>query len=270
MKLAKFLFIALLLISCSNDDSLSENNTKTSILIKEINANTYNSSVSNGLKTTFEYDSKQRLTKKTGGYIYMSASTGYSGFYTNEVYTSLTYQNNTVVIENFSTSPTFTVPKETKIVTLNSSNQIQTKEVPSLVSTYKLKKLIYTYSQNRIVKIITTFPNIPYNAADPNDYILTYEENFDYDSNGNLTKSEYFEQHNGVNKGEKIIRTFEDYDNSENPFKKLQLLDDFFYRSISKNNFRKVTVLQYMNDELSSRNTSTWTFSYDTKGQIII
>ncbi|WP_286967160.1 hypothetical protein [Flavobacterium sp. UBA4854] len=269
MKFAKFLFIAFFVISCSNEDS-TENNSENKSLVTELNANVFNSGLASSSKFTFEYDSNQRLTKKSGGYIPRSTSTGLGDFFTSEVYTSFTYNNNSVVIENFSNHPDFTIAKDTRILTLNASNQIETKEIPNLLNTYNSKKQNFTYSQNKLVKIVTTYPNMPYDATDPADYILSYTENFYYDAKGNLTKSEYFEQHNGVNKGEKTIRTFEDYDSSENPCKDLQFVDEFFYRSLSKNNFKKYTISQYNNNVLSLESTSTWTFIYDSNGQLII
>ena len=69
--------------------------------------------------------------------------------------------------------------------------------------------------------------------------------------------------------GEKIIRFFENYDNSYNPFKRFTLLDEYFYRSLSQNNFRN-----YKEEKTESGITNVslqeWGFNYDTSGQIII
>jgi hypothetical protein len=221
------------------------------------------------LKYAFEYDSNQRLTKKVGGYLALSLSSGYGSYFTNEVHTSLTYKNNNVIIENYSTLPDLSIPKDTRIVTLNALNKIETKEIPDLLQKTRSKKEFYTYNQNKLVKIVTTLPNMPYDATLSWDYILSYVEYFYYDSKDNLIKTEYFEQRNRINKGQKIIRIFEDYDSSENPCKKLQLLDEFFYRSLSNNNFRKYTKIKYSNDILADESTSTWEFNYDANGQII-
>ncbi|MDR6761817.1 hypothetical protein J2Y38_002026 [Flavobacterium sp. 2755] len=272
IKLLKFLFLALFITSCSNDDA-PVNNPDNESLITEIDPYLFLSRFlpiyGEAMKFTLEYDSNQRLTKKNGGFIDASTSTGFNKMFSNEVYTSFTYANNTVTIENFSTSPIFTVQKETKLITLNSLNQIVTKEIPNTFNARLSKKQNFTYNGNKLVQIVTTYPNIPFDASDPDDYIWSYVENFYYDANGNLTKAEYLEQQNGVNKGKKIIRTFEDYDHSTNPFKKLQLLDDTFYRSLSKNNYRKYTENQYSDDVLSFESTTTWGFNYDSNGQMI-
>jgi len=271
MKLLKFLFIGFFIISCSNEDKPNnpDNNER---LISEINANLFvpdNLPVQQGSKFTFEYDINQRLTKKKGGFLAIAAASVFSQIFSNEVYTSLIYANNNVTVENFYTSADLTVPKDTKLFHLNSLNQIETKEIPNLLSNYLSKKQLFRYSENKLVEIITSYPNMPYDATEPTDYIWTFVENFYYDSNDNLTKTEYFEQQNGVNKGQKIVRTFEDYDNSVNPCKRFQLLDEFFYRSLSKNNFRKYTEVQY-NDGVKSESKTIWTFRYDSNGQIIV
>lgn len=269
MKNLKFLFLALFIISCSNDDS-SEKNSESESLITEINANIYNVGLSSESKITFEYDSNQRIIKKNGGWIDMIPIIGFGNFFTTQLHTSFTYNSNKITIENFSTYPDLTIEKDTRIITLNSSNKIETKEIPNLSNSLFSKKLNYIYNDNKLVKIITTFPNRPFDPTEFANYILSYVESFYYDSKGNLTKSEYFEQRNGVNKGQKIIRLFTDYDSSKNPFQKLQIVDEFFYRSLSNNNFKKNTVSKYSDDILNFESNSIWEFMYDQNGKIII
>ncbi|MFB9079489.1 hypothetical protein ACFFLS_06350 [Flavobacterium procerum] len=269
MKLFKVLFIALITTSCSSEDS-TEINFENKSPVTEINPYIYDSGLSNGLKMAFEYDSNKRLIKKNGGFVAPIPIIGFGGFYSNDVYTILTYNGKNITIENFSNSPDFSIPKDTRILTLNASNKIETREIPNLSYNYQSKKQTFTYSENKLVKIVTTFPNRHYDATDPTHYILTNVEQFYYDLNGNLTKAEYLEQHNGIDKGEKIIRTFEDYDKAENPLQDFQLLDEFFYRSLSKNNFRKYSESQYRNDDLIYTSIVIWTFNYELNGKIII
>lgn len=128
-------------------------------------------------------------------------------------------------------------------------------------------RLTYHYVDNKLSEIKTDFPYQPYDVY---GFTLTYLEKFYYDQNGNLIKTEHFKQQNGVNTGEKTVRVFGNYDNAQNPFKRLQFLDDYFYRSISKNNFRQYDVATYYNDELRGLTSTTWTFKYDSNGQIIV
>lgn len=200
----------------------------------------------------------------------LSPTTGYSGFFTNEMYTSLVYNNNKVTVENFSTSTVFSVPKNSIYFTLNGAMQIEQKEIPNIYNNYWSKKQVYNYLNNKLVEIKTTLPNMPYDPSDPNDYLLTYSEKFYYNNNGNLAKTEYFEQQNGINIGEKIVRIFENYDSSLNPWERFYLLEEYFYRSFSKNNYRKYTELHYNNDIITSSNETNWTFLYDSNGNILI
>lgn len=261
--------------SCSSNEDAPENNVDNEPLLRKITnvLNIIGSDPASQLElvTTFEYDNNLRLTKKTGGYLTNSPSSGFNyPIFTNKIYTSLIYTGQNVTVEDFSYSPDFTVPINTKFFTLNNLNQIKTKEIPNVNVNYLQKKQTFNYLNNSLFEIKTTLPNMPFDSTDPNDYILTYLEKFYFDTNGNLTKSEYFEQRNGINNGEKIIRTFENYDNSYNPFKRLKLLDEFFYLSLSKNNYRKYSEIHYLNETVISTTNRNWGYSYDVNGQIII
>ena len=261
-----------MIISCSKTDVNPENPVVSDPIVTKINGVFYPTSSQDKQAAhviDFEYNTAQKLTKKIGGLLPIPTSSGFSAIFTDKIYTSLTYINNNVTVEDFSSSPDFAVTKNTKLFIINSLDQIMIKEIPNS-SNYGLMKQTFTYVNNKLSEIKTSRPNKPYNPSDPNDYLLTYLEKFYFDTNGNLTKSAYVEQRNGINKGLKIIRTFEDYDNATNPSKRLFLLDDYFYRSLSKNNFRKYTEVQYYDGVLGATSSYTWTFSYNTNGQIII
>lgn len=226
-------------------------------------------SLNSGSSFSFEYDNNKRLTKKIGGFVDPGSGSGYDTHFSDKIYTSLNYNNNNVTVEDYSSSANFNVPKNSKYFVLNSNNQITKKEVP-FISNRNLDEIqTFTYLNSKLTEIKTTFPNLSYYP--PNDYIPTYLEKFYYDSKGNLTKSEYILQKDGVNTSEKTVRTFEDYDNSYNAWKRLYLLDDFFYRSISKNNFRKYTEIKYdIAGNITSSKEQTLNFNYDSSGNIVI
>lgn len=266
--------LSFILFSCSrdNEDEITDNDepliTKMSSLVL-YSGFMFNNNMD--LNVYFQYDSSKRLTKKTGGSLPVSGSTGFDGFFSDKVFTTLVYSGDKVLVENFSSSPDFTVPKNSKYFTLNNNQQIKQKDVPStFYSNYRDEKQFFTYNTSgQLTEIKTTLPNMPYYP--PDDYIETYLEKFYYDSKGNLTKSEYIFQKDGVNTNEKTVRIFEDYDNSYNPWKRLYLLDEFFYRSISKNNFRKYTEIRYdYYGNISSTSIKDWGFNYDSDGNIII
>lgn len=265
------LLIAFFSFSCSNRDEEPITSTEYNPLVTKIDIGVFAFGIplNNPFAYYFEYDNAEKLTKKIGGFLALSGGTGYSGFYSNEIYTSLVYTDDKVTVEDFSSSSQFTVPKKTKYFKLNSTNVVLEKEIPEPQSAYRYKKQFYTYKNGLLDEIKTTLPNMPYDPTDPNDYIITYSEKFFYDGSNNLIRAEYYELHNGIKEGEKIIRTFGSYDNSYNPFKRFTLLDEFFYRSISKNNFRsyKEEKTYYGNTNISNQE---WTFNYDTNANIII
>ena len=217
----------------------------------------------------FEYND-QKLTKKIGGYVPTAASTGVGGVFSTKVFTSLVYQDNKVTVEDFSNTSEFTILKNSKYFTLNNSNKIIQKEVPDRTSIYWYKKQSFIYKNEYLDEIKTTLPNMPFDPNDPNDYVVTFSEKFYFDNSGNLVKTEYFEQHNGINTENKIVRIFSDYDSSLNPFKRFTLLDEYFYRSLSKNNFRDYKEYDYHYSNIPNVNTRNWTFNYDAKGNIIL
>lgn len=268
-----FLFFITFLTSCSRDENpeiMPENEplvTKISAPIFFINVLYYFGWADYDLH--FEYDHLKRLTKQIGGF--EEINTSYGTAFSKDVYSSLIYEGNKVTVEDFSSMPlVFTVPKKTKYFILNEQNKIQQKEIPHTISSMN-KKQVFSYKNGLIDEVKTTLPNRPYDQTDPNGYVLTYSERFFYDSNGNLIRTEYYEQHNGVNMGRKVVRKFENYDNSSNPFKRFTLLDNYFYRSLSKNNFRTFKEEEYYNGEfVLTLSHQEWVFNYDTKGQIII
>ncbi len=271
----KYLLLSLLSIltfSCNRDDNPQQEQDD---LVKNIKIDfnrTGNWINPQEIDFTLQYDSQKRLVKQIGGFLPISSSTGFNGAFSKDIYTSLTYNsNNSVLVENFLSSPQYIVPKNTNIYTLNASNQILIREIPDVSQAYLNKKLTYAYNNNLLTEITTTFPNMPYNPQDPNDYKAGYVEKFFYDNNTNLVKTEFYLQINGENKNERIVRTFENYDTSKNPTKKLYLLGDYFYRSLSKNNFRKYTETHYnINNEITNAVEKSWSFNYDTNGNIIV
>ncbi|BFM44289.1 hypothetical protein CFS9_29300 [Flavobacterium sp. CFS9] len=275
LKRLKHLFTILIagisLVSCSNADEDSSNNNNDP-LVKQINFEGANFTglpvYPSEIKFNFEYDNSKRLIKKVGGYLAVAPTTGYDRYFSDKVCTSLVYNDNKVTVENFYDSDIYTVAKSTLYYTLNSANLIVEKEIPNTIANNS-RKLVYKYSDGKLTEIITSYPNMKYYANDPTDFVLTFSEKFYYDANNNLTKTESTELHNGKSEGEKIVRTFEDYDTSYNPYKRMQLLEEYFYRSLSRNNFRKYSETIDHYGEVSTKKTS-WTFVYDTQGNIVV
>jgi hypothetical protein len=260
-----FFTLGILLFSCSSNEEEIDKNQNNAYLVTKMSLG-FDPGNPNELYTFFEYDNNKRLIKQRGVFMEVPPK-GFRFF--SDIFTSLVYDNNKVTVENFSSSNLFTVPKNTIYFILNKSMQIEKKEITAITNNHYFKTLFYNYSNNKLVEIKTTFPDYSNGATGPNNF-LSFIEKFYYDSNGNLTRTESFQQEYGINKGQKIIRIFEDYDNSINPWKRLYLLDEYFYRSISKNNFRKYTEMHYNNDMLISTDEKSWIFLYDSNGDILI
>jgi len=121
----------------------------------------------------------------------------------------------------------------------------------------------YTYGSNTISL---------YTKHGYQEFFTTYY----FDGNNNLSKSETLEKIVGEKK--KFTTTvYSDFDNAKNPFKKLFLInDDFYEKSLSKNNFRtKESVTEYAEypdgtAPQSEISKAKWTYNYDANGQVLL
>lgn len=274
MKSNSFLVIIILfLLSCRSDEVV---NIEQELMPTKINfaitnpLELGNSSTDNNFE--FQYDNQQRLIKKIGGFIPLSGSTGFSGFFSKNVATQIVYENNLATVSEISLDTNLTLTPNRRIFTIT-NNQITEKYIPSTVTTntWNNKKLVYKYLSNQLSEIVTSYPDMPYDPNDPYDYILTYSDKFEFNNSGNLTKITKIEKHNDIIYGGKTEITFGNYDTAKNPFKKLYLLDDSFYRSLSKNNYRLMQQKVYdNNNNVVSFSENSWDFKYDSSGNLIL
>lgn len=217
----------------------------------------------------FTYDNNKRLINKKGGFLPLPATTGFSGFFSKSVNTKIIYENNKATSSDYVDDPNLAIQPNYKVYTLL-NNQIIEKYIPSNNPIFD-KKLSYKYTNSKLTEIITSFPNMPYDPKDPSDYVLTASEKFEYDNNGNLIKSIIVSKHNDVINGGRKETTFGNYDNARNPFKKLYLLEEYFYKSLSKNNYRYLLIRSFdQNNNMTSFSESSWEFTYDSAGNIIL
>jgi hypothetical protein len=199
----------------------------------------------------------------------LPATTGFSGFFSKSVNTKIIYENNKATSSDYVDDPNLAIQPNYKVYTLL-NNQIIEKYIPSNNPIFD-KKLSYKYTNSILTEIITSFPNMPYDPKDPSDYVLTASEKFEYDYNGNLIKSIIVSKHNDVINGGRKETTFGNYDNARNPFKKLYLLEEYFYKSLSKNNYKYLLIRSYdQNNNITSFSESSWEFTYDSAGNIIL
>lgn len=272
--------IFILLFSCRNSDNESDIKIEQEFLVKKINPVFAPDGYRNVIPTsennkhyTFEYDSNNRLIKKNGMIFQISASTGFGFYYfVGEASTVIEYKDKSATLKDISTDPNFIISEYREDFILNNSNQIVEKNIPYKNSMAN-KKIKYLYDGKVLIKRETTYPNRSYDPSESWDYIETIIEDFIYDSNNNLQKIVTTSHKTGnvksVNKIKEI--TFGNYDTSKNPFTKLGILNDYFERSLSKNNFRSRTEISYNiegNPYKGSENT--WNYPYDSSGNLIL
>ena len=271
--------IFILLFSCRNSDNESDIKAEQEFLVKRLNPifspEGYNISASGpGVNSyfEFEYDSKNRITKRIGSVLQVST---YSYVFTDRIAIIIKYNNSSASIKKIDIKdPNSTIIDIEENILFNNSNQIIEKNIPSLNHNSKYDKRIkYFYNNKTLVKRETTYPNKLFNTLELWEYIETIVEDYIYDSNSNLQKIVTTSHKAGsINSVDKIKEiTFGDYDTSKNPFVKLGILNDYFERSLSKNNFRSRAEISYNIDGKPYKGSeNTWNYPYDSTGNLIL
>ncbi|AZA91432.1 RHS Repeat [Chryseobacterium nakagawai] len=273
----KSLLLATLLVmaSCSDNDEMPIDNSQQTVT-ENTSKISWNypvlSPVFNELEQNyiFEYDSQGRVSKKVGGKLELSGSTGFSYAYSKSVYTMITYTGNTAIMKNYSSDPSFNVQLKERRFEFDNQGRVIKLVIPEVNNSYMDKYLTYTYdASGKLIEILTQYPNVPYDPTDPQDYILTYVEKFIYNNSGNLEKATKTQKHNNVDAYITNEITFDNFDSAQNPFKNLGIFEDYFYFSLSKNNPQRRISKEYQ--PYSSEfflNQSNWTNQYNTNGRL--
>lgn len=262
-KLFYFLFI-LGIISCTNSDDILENQQISQDLEPDkayahyIDFPNINVSLYPSWYYTFNYENG-RLIKMTGRSIYYQ---GIGYLFNSESYYSLIYNNNKVQVQDSQYLNT------TKVYTIENSKPIQAVSyIHNFDGDEVSKTSTYTYETNKII----VYENI-YNG---NMEIYT---TYFFDSNKNLIKSEKLEKTYGVNKRLKITN-YLNFDNANNPYKKLGLInEDFYEKSLSTNNYRKIeSTSQHFPNPYNGNiqlppgyEIANLTYKYDSNGQVLL
>ncbi|REC48258.1 hypothetical protein [Chryseobacterium pennipullorum] len=276
MKFKSLLLAALLVMaSCSDNEELPVDHSHQTIIENTSKISWHYpvlSPVVNGLEQNymFEYDAQGRISKRVGGVLELSGSTGYPNAYSKSVYTMVTYTGNTAIMKNYSSDPSFNVPLKERKLEFDNQGRIIKLIIPQVNNSYMDKYLTYTYdASGKLTEILTQYPNAPYDPTDPQDYILTYVEKFMYNSSGNLEKAIKTEKHNNIDAYITNEIIFDNFDAAQNPFKNLGIFEDYLYFSLSKNNpQRKISkgYTPYSSEFFMSQ--SNWTNQYNSDGSL--
>jgi hypothetical protein len=208
------------------------------------------------------YDGKGNPVKISGGFLDDNGLR--IGVY-SQIFDSLVYNYNLIMITRDDIFPTYDLPVPFKRTIVTSDSKI----------TMIIKP---TYSTNGLVYQDTIFFN--YDAAGQIE--KTVEKRWRVDVLPAVFRAEetklfhFIDGNLSTIKGTRKTRlnvithtteTFEGYDNAFNPTYKLGMIEEIFYRSVSKNNFTRY-FFQRTNDfgEVIDATSKEWTFSYDAHG----
>lgn len=229
MKKTLLLLITILAIySCDNDndDTTGSNAPKlTSCLAQyffsDFEENSSTIYPNSDTKSYYVY-SGDKVIKSTGGFLPLPAGLG--KIFNSTMYDSISHKENSITI--YTKMPPMMkgsiLEKYLKIFNLDAQGRVS--KISINEGYYQDKILKYTYSKNTITE--TDNEGVPIRR-------FYFEKN-------NLVRILYAS--NTINYKEIL---FQDYDDKPNPFKKLFYLRGAFIRSLSENNFRKVTINEY-------------------------
>lgn len=229
----------------------------------------------------FEYDAQNRISKRIGNVVYASPSSGIEGYLHNYLYTDLSYSDNKIYLEkkilpngNFTT-----VPSNETTFELDSDGRLLQKISFEEFIAPQIDTTDYTYFEGKL----SSFTKRIYHDL-PDGDIINYEASTLYYTNGNLESistvfSTKYDDIPFVVLDKKETQLFSGYDNAQNPFKKLQIFEETFNRSLSENNFTEYVKISntytypdndyYQTPILGPTQQETvqsWYFIYDENG----
>jgi len=293
----KFFFFGILItllttLSCSDDDSGNLMPPGDNFKIASYHGfyAQYNIQLSQNIAqdnlVKFEYDQFNRVTKRIGDVVYASPNSGIEGYLHNLLYTSVTYSNNKIYLEKkIDPNGNFTVvPENERTIALDFNNRMAQKITfeSELGGIPQRDTTNYTYENGKLISYIKTS-----NFAGSNWDTRYFEESNLYYTNENLDSIVTISSRKSTDElytvfEKKETQLFEGYDSAQNPFRKLQIFEETFNRSLSKNNFteyrKKSSNYNYPGNDYSQTPvvttpaelaSQTWSFAYDENGEWI-
>lgn len=241
MKHLYFLIILIFLLGCQKDEHCNSRLDKYPNLVTGYFYTAQHELFDFQLK----YNSEGKIIKRVGGVTNITFPIT-SRFMSNNVYDSISYNSDTIIITNIFIKPYYggtynEIQKETKIILSENGNFARSFTDNGFSTEY------FYNSNNQISKKIAT---VIYNS----NVNWTWNYTYNYSENGNLTSYDLI-FNDGFKDSNISTSHFSNFDNSPNSFKDLSLFEDTFLRSLSTNNFRKY-------------NDMEWEFSYDDCGYI--
>lgn len=251
--LAMMLATSVLYVACSDSDDVLPRPKPASIsAVYLMDKETHTPLNVVGGNSKFEY-SGDKVIKRIGGFIAIPASSGFSWLYTEDIYDSVQYLNkNTIRIFTTDNFEELNVNPNEREITLEDGRMIRKITATDLETGEGADTIFYHYDvQNRIERTEQHFEWT----------IIT--RTYTFDAAGNLTKISGVKKYRDGEVATTTEEIFGGYDNKSNPLKGLCLWQDYFYRSLSNNNFTSYTYTSG-----SAEETKNWSLVYDSNGNV--
>jgi len=244
---------SVLYVACSDSDDVQPRPKPGSIsAVYLIDKETHTPLNVVGGNSKFEYTG-DKVIKRIGGFVAVASSGGWSGHYTTDVYDSVQYlSKNAIRIFTADNFEELNVSSNEREITLEDGRMVRKITATDLETGEGADTIFYYYdAQNRIK---TTEQHFEW-------FVIT--KTYTFDAAGNLTKISGVKEYWDGEIGATTEETFGGYDDRPNPLKGLCLWQDYFYRSLSNNNFTSYTYTSGSTEE-----TKNWTLVYDSDGNV--
>ena len=237
--------ILFLLLSCNNDDdSIQKNNTK---LPQYIHAKyLLDDNRPDFIDGLLEVSYKNSLPHELKGGLFLMFPNDNQGFNPNTI-REFTHSNNEILVTQRNTLNNFISSEQTRFKITGNKIDSSTKFNINNSNKHNTK---YFYEKNNLHKTLEYWQN-------SNDELLVdygIEKLYYFNTKGNLDsiieqnvviRNDLSTHYDTVQFKYKGVEIFENYDNSPNPFKQLFLVDELYKKSLSNNNYRKITEKGY-------------------------
>lgn len=286
-KMKKIFYLTFLIVFCNCNDN-DDSNVNTNLKIDSYNS-VYGQYPSNQYPVVrsenlvkLEYDSRGRLIKRIGDVTSFASGTGLGPSITHSYFTDVAYSNNQIKLTKGLSEPGLSPAIKESVITLDGQKRMLKKcnKFEINIGEIEFDTINFKYRNDKLVSYVKTS-----NQKTPRFDIRTFEESSLYynkknnlDSIVTVSSIKYSDEPYKILKSRKV-KIFENFDSSFNPFKKLGIFEETFYRSLSKNNYRSYTEKSsnyyYPNQDYSLQPvispqsvdvTVSWNLTYDSNG----
>lgn len=200
-----------------------------------------------------------RISRRNGGFLPAPLSGAMSGPYSKDVYDTVIYQQNRIILETRTNVSGIIMPVNKRELILE-NGRIAKKIYHSNISDHKDTALYFYAAGNRISR-----KEIRYSDR-------TQVQVFTFDAQGNLQKIKTTLQISGqTTPNWTAEESFFNYDTRPNPLKGYWMWDDLYYRSLSTNNFAKYEFMktyQTVNGPAMEARGMEWVLVPHAKGYV--